>query len=83
VIRADAWRDFLLQAIGSRPCTLDEAVRLTVERARDQVGLFFHGLRSDGVVSTAIQGAIHDAIGLGELVADDDGRLARSSVSAA
>jgi ADP-ribosyl-[dinitrogen reductase] hydrolase len=83
VIRPDAWRCFLLDAIGSEPITTDEAVRLTAERARDQVGLFFHGLRSDGVVSSAIHGAIVDALGLGELVAGADGRLARSSVSAA
>jgi hypothetical protein len=78
-IARECWRAYLLAVVGPEPIDRDEAIRLTAECARNQVGLFFQRLRGDGIIATAIGSAIDDAIGRGELVGIGAGsRLARA-----
>jgi hypothetical protein len=76
-IARECWRAYLLAVVGPEPIDRDEAIRLTAECARNQVGLFFQRLRRDGVIAAAIDSAIDDAICRGELIGAG-GRLARA-----
>ncbi len=75
---ADAWRRTLLARLGPEPVDRNNAIRAAAEWARDNMGLAFERLRSDGPISRGLRSAINSAIRRGEVVRVGAGKIARA-----
>ena len=63
----EQWRSCLLAAVDGNAVDRDEAIRLGAEWARENLGLNFKRLRSDGKIVTGLKSAMNSAIRRGEL----------------
>ncbi len=63
----ERWRDCLLQVVDGEALERDEAIRLAAGWARDNLGLEFKRLRSDGKNAKGLKSAMNSAIKRGEL----------------
>jgi len=72
------WRDVLLKSLGEQPIDRDDAIRKAAEWARDNCGLVFERLRSDGQIVTGLRSAINSAIRQKLVVRVDAQRIARA-----
>ncbi len=71
---ADDWCHVLVASLGPDPIHQEDAVRQAAEWARDNLGLEFARLRSDGHIATGLRTAITSAIRQG-LIARDGKRI--------
>lgn len=75
---ADDWRHALLASLGTDPTHREDAIRVAAEWARDNLGLEFSRLRSDGHIVEGLRSAINSAIRRGEVTRHDATRISRA-----
>ena len=75
---ADDWRLALVTSLGTEPVDREEAIRVAAEWARDNLGLEFARLRSDGHIVEGLRSAINSAIRRGEVTRHDAARISRA-----
>jgi type I restriction enzyme, S subunit len=77
--RSDDWRQALLASLGAKPVDREHAIRVAAEWARDNLGLEFARLRSDGQIVEGLRSAINSAIRRGEIIRHDASRISRAA----
>jgi hypothetical protein len=75
----DDWRLALVTSLGTEPSDRDDAIRAAAEWARDNLGLEFSRLRSDGHIVEGLRSAINSAIRRGEVIRHGATHIARAS----
>jgi hypothetical protein len=75
---ADDWRHALLAVLGPSPTDRDDAIRAAAEWARDNCGLEFTRLRTDGHIVTGLRSALNSAIRAKLITRVDATRIARA-----
>jgi hypothetical protein len=75
----DDWRTALLAVLDGQPVDRDQAILQAAEWARDNMGLAFQRLRSDGVIASGIRSAIRSALRRGDIERVDKTRIQRRS----
>lgn len=76
---ADDWRLSLVASLGAEPFDRDDAIRVAAEWARDNLGLEFSRLRSDGHIVLGLRSALNSAIRRGEITRHDATRISRAA----
>jgi type I restriction enzyme S subunit len=72
---ADDWQHVLVASLGPDPIHQEDAIRQAAEWARDNLGLEFARLRSDGHITTGLRAAITRAIRQGLVQRDGPKRI--------
>lgn len=75
---ADDWRHALVASLGAEPADRDDAIRAAAEWARDNLGLEFARLRSDGHIAEGLRSAINSAIRRGEVTRHNATHISRA-----
>lgn len=78
---ADDWRHALVASLGTEAMERDEAIRVAAEWARDNLGLEFARLRSDGHIVEGLRSAINSAIRRGQVTRHGATHISRAAGS--
>ena len=78
---ADDWRHALLASLSTEAMERDEAIRVAAEWARDNLGLEFALLRSDGHIVEGLRSAINSAIRRGQVTRHGATHISRAAGS--
>ncbi|MCA8978582.1 MAG: hypothetical protein KDC14_01055 [Planctomycetes bacterium] len=76
----DDWRNALVSILDGEPIEREDAIRRAAEWARNNMGVEFERLRTDGHIATGLRSAINSAIRRGDVVRYGATHLARASV---
>jgi hypothetical protein len=76
---ADDWRRALVASLSTEPVEREEAIRAAAEWARDNLGLEFARLRSDGHIVEGLRSAINSAIRRGEVTRHNATHISRAA----
>lgn len=76
---ADDWRHALVASLGPNPTDRDEAIRAAAEWARDNLGLEFARLRSDGHIVQGLRSAINSSIRRDEVIRHNATQISRAA----
>ncbi len=79
--RVDDWRHALMASLGTEPVDRDDAIRAAAEWARDNLGLEFTRLRSDGHIAEGLRSAVNSAIRRGEVIRHNATQISRAPSS--
>ncbi|KAB2908720.1 MAG: hypothetical protein F9K40_04185 [Kofleriaceae bacterium] len=78
---ADDWRHALVTSLDGEPVEREVAIRCAAEWARENLGVAFERLRTDGHIVVGLRSAINSAIRRGEVVRHGATHIARAAVT--